>query len=183
MAKIARELPCGTTFLRYIGTRLHDMPEHVPDAVDRAIVSRLQQDGRIANVDLADDIALSPSACLRRVKALEASGIIAGYHAEVSRQRAGLGLTVFVGLKVSGHSAETSAHLEQSLLAIPSVVSCYLVSGADDFLIEAVVPDLASYEQFLLGHILTIPLVVEARSTFAIRTVLSRGPLPLDHWH
>jgi Lrp/AsnC family leucine-responsive transcriptional regulator len=159
------------------------MPEHLPDAVDRAIVSRLQQDGRIANVDLAEDISLSPSACLRRVKALEASGIIAGYHAEVSRQRAGLGLTVFVGLKVSGHSAETSAHLERALLAIPAVVSCYLVSGADDFLVEAVVPDLASYEQFLLGHILTIPQVVEARSTFAIRTVLSRGPLPLDHWH
>jgi Lrp/AsnC family transcriptional regulator, leucine-responsive regulatory protein len=158
------------------------MPAHVPDAVDRAIVTRLQQDGRIANVDLADAISLSPSACLRRVKALEAGGIIDGYRAEVNRQHAGLGLTVFVGLKVSGHSAETSAQLEQALTAIPAVVSCYLVSGADDFLVEAVVPDLAGYEQFLIGHILTIPQVVEARSTFAIRTVLSRGPLPLDHW-
>jgi len=158
------------------------MPERLPDTVDRAIVSRLQHDGRIANVDLADAIALSPSACLRRVKALEASGIIAGYHAEVSRPQAGLGLTVFVGLKVEGHSAETSVRIEQALLAIPAVVSCYLVSGTDDFLIEAVVPDLASYEQLLLGQILSIPWVVEARSTFAIRTVLSRGPLPLDHW-
>ena len=61
------------------------MSEHIPDKVDRAIVAHLQQDGRIANVDLADAIALSPSACLRRVKALEASGIIEGYHAEVSR--------------------------------------------------------------------------------------------------
>jgi Lrp/AsnC family transcriptional regulator, leucine-responsive regulatory protein len=159
------------------------MPDHLPDAVDRAIVTRLQRDGRIANVDLADAISLSPSACLRRVKALEASGVICGYHADVSRQQAGLGLTVFVGLKVEGHSAETSQLLEQALLAIPAVVSCYLVSGADDFLIEAVVPDLAGYEQLLLGQILTIPQVVEARSTFAIRTVLSRGPLPLDHWH
>jgi Lrp/AsnC family leucine-responsive transcriptional regulator len=161
---------------------MHSMPEHVPDAVDRAIVTRLQQDGRIANVDLADAISLSPSACLRRVKALEADGIIDGYRAEVNRQHAGLGLTVFVGLKVSGHSAETSAQLEQALTAIPAVVSCYLVSGTDDFLVEAVVPDLAGYEQFLIGQILTIPQVVEARSTFAIRTVLSRGPLPLDHW-
>jgi Lrp/AsnC family transcriptional regulator, leucine-responsive regulatory protein len=161
---------------------MQNMPEHLPDTVDRAIVSRLQHDGRIANVDLADAIALSPSACLRRVKALEASGIIAGYHAEVSRPQAGLGLTVFVGLKVEGHSAETSVRIEQALLAIPAVVSCYLVSGTDDFLIEAVVPDLASYEQLLLGRILIIPWVVEARSTFAIRTVLSRGPLPLDHW-
>jgi Lrp/AsnC family leucine-responsive transcriptional regulator len=140
------------------------------------------QPGKNRPVDLADAISLSPSACLRRVKALEAGGIIDGYRAEVNRQHAGLGLTVFVGLKVSGHSAETSAQLEQALTAIPAVVSCYLVSGTDDFLVEAVVPDLAGYEQFLIGQILTIPQVVEARSTFAIRTVLSRGPLPLDHW-
>ena len=158
------------------------MPEHLPDKVDRAIVTHLQRDGRIANVDLADAVALSPSACLRRVKALEASGIIAGYHAEVSRARAGLGLTVFIGLSVSGHSRETSAQVEEALLAIPAVVAIYLVSGADDFLVEAAVPDLASYEQVLLDQILAIPAVTAVRSTFAIRTVLSRGPLPLTHW-
>ena len=158
------------------------MLEHVPDRVDRAIVTRLQRDGRIANVDLADAISLSPSACLRRVKALEASGIIAGYRAEVSRQRAGLGLTVFIGLKVEGHSQETASRIEQALLAIPAIVACYLVSGTYDFLVEAAVPDLAGYEQLLLGQILTIPSVIDAQSTFAIRTILSRGPLPLDHW-
>jgi Lrp/AsnC family leucine-responsive transcriptional regulator len=150
--------------------------------VDRAIVTRLQSDGRIANVDLAEAVALSPSACLRRVKALEAGGIIAGYRAEVSRPLAGLGLTVFIGLKVEGHSPQTSSQIERALLAIPAVVACYLVSGTDDFLVEAAVPDLAGYEQLLLGSILTIPSVVEARSKFAIRTVLSRGPVPLDHW-
>ncbi len=150
--------------------------------MDRAIVARLQRDGRIANVDLADAIALSPSACLRRVKALEASGIIAGYHAEVSRPRAGLGLTVFIGLRVESHSQETSSRIEQALLAIPAVVACFLVSGTDDFLVEATVPDLPSYEKLLLGQILTIPSVVEARSTFVIRTVRSRGPMPLEHW-
>jgi len=158
------------------------MPEHLPDRVDRAIVTRLQRDGRIANVDLADAISLSPSACLRRVKALEASGIIAGYRAEVSRLRAGLGLTVFVGLKAVGQSPETAAQIEQSLLAIPAVVACYLVSGTSDFLVEAAIPDLASYEQLLLAQILAIPSITEAQSTFAIRTILSRGPLPLDHW-
>lgn len=158
------------------------MPEHVPDRVDRAIVAQLQRDGRIANVDLADAVGLSPSACLRRVKALEADGIIAGYRAEVSPARAGLGLTVFVGLKIEGHSRETSTRIERALLDIPSVVACYVVSGADDFLVEAVVPDLISYEQVLLDQILAIPAVTEARSTFAIRTVLSRGPLPLGHW-
>ena len=114
--------------------------------------------------------------------ALEASGIIAGYRADVSRLRAGLGLTVFIGLKVEGHSQETAARIEQALLAIPAIVACYLVSGTNDFLVEAAVPDLASYEQLLLGQILTIPSVVDAQSTFAIRTILSRGPLPLDHW-
>jgi Lrp/AsnC family transcriptional regulator, leucine-responsive regulatory protein len=182
MANMTPARAAGTTLLRSQRYKLVFMPEHVPDRVDRAIVARLQWDGRIANVDLADAISLSPSACLRRVKALEASGIIAGYRAEVSRLRAGLGLTVFIGLKVEGHSQETSSQVEQALLAIPAVVACYLVSGTSDFLVEAAVPDLASYEELLLGQILTIPSVVEAQSTFAIRTILSRGPLPLDHW-
>jgi Lrp/AsnC family transcriptional regulator, leucine-responsive regulatory protein len=158
------------------------MAHHAPDRVDRAIVSRLQVDGRIPNVDLADAISLSPSACLRRVKALEASGVIAGYRAEVDRPRAGLGLTVFIELQVEGHSRETAARIEQTLTAIPAVVACYVISGTADFFLEVAVPDLASYEQLLLDQILAIPSVTNARSTFVIRTVLGRGPLPLDHW-
>lgn len=158
------------------------MPPERIDRVDRAIVRKLQEDGRIANVDLAEAVSLSPSACLRRVKALEASGIIAGYRAEVDRVRAGLGLTAFIGLRVEGHSRETSARIEQALLAIPAVVACYVISGTDDFLVEVAVPDLAGYEQLLLDQVLAIPGVIEGRSTFAIRTVLSRGPVPLDHW-
>ena len=150
--------------------------------MDRAIVARLQADGRIANVDLADAVSLSPSACLRRVKALESDGIIEGYRAEVNRVRAGLGLTVFIELQVEGHSRETSARIEQALTAIPAVVACHVISGAADFLVEVAVPDLARYEQLLLDEILTIAGVGNARSTFAIRTVLSRGPLPLNHW-
>ena len=92
-----------------------EVAQHSTDRIDRAIVSRLQVDGRLPNVDLAEAVALSPSACLRRVKALEASGIIAGYRAEVDRVRAGLGLTVFIELKVGGHSRETSAQLEAAL--------------------------------------------------------------------
>src|ERR1700743_3771902 len=95
-----------------------DVARHSPDKIDRAIVSRLQVDGRLPNVDLAEAISLSPSACLRRVKALEASGIIAGYRAEVDRVRAGLGLTVFIELKVEGHSRETSAEVEGALSAL-----------------------------------------------------------------
>ena len=159
-----------------------NVAQHHADRVDHAIVNRLQVDGRLPNVDLAEAVSLSPSACLRRVKALEADGIIAGYRAELDRVRAGLGLTVFIELKVEGHSQETSAQLEAALTAIPAVVACYLIFGTADFFVEVVVPDLAAYEQLLLGQILAIPQVVSAQSNFAIRTVLNRGPLPLDHW-
>ena len=158
------------------------MPPRNHDRIDRAIATRLQADGRIANVDLAEAVSLSPSACLRRVKALEQDGIIAGYRAEVDRARAGLGLTVFIMIKVEGHSRDTSDRIEDALTGIPAVVACYLISGAADFMVEAAVPDLAAYEQLLLSQILTIPSVTEAHSTFAIRTILSRGPIPLDHW-
>lgn len=137
-------------------------------------------DGRIANVDLAEAVALSPSSCLRRTKALEQAGLIAGYRAELDRAAAGLGLTVFLSLRAQHHSRETSLAIETALAAIPAVVACHVVSGEADFLVEAVVPGLAEYERFLLDQVLAIPNVIDARSTFTIRTVLSRGPMPLD---
>jgi Lrp/AsnC family leucine-responsive transcriptional regulator len=182
MANMAPIAARDAILCRYIRSMPTSVPHAQPDKIDRAIVARLQADGRIANVDLADAVSLSPSACLRRVKALEADGIIAGYRAQVDRIRAGLDLTVFIELRVEQHSRETAARIEQALTAIPAVVACYVISGAADFFLEAAVPDLASYEQLLLGQILAIPSIVDARSTFAIRTVLSRGPLPLDHW-
>lgn len=152
------------------------------DKIDRRILHRLQRDGRIANLDLAEAVALSPSACLRRTKALEAEGVIAGYRAELDQRKLGLGLTVFVALKVAQHSQETSRAIEAALLGCPYVVGCHLISGEADFMVQVVVPDLAAYERVLLGELLAIPQVTDARSTFAIRTILDRGPLPLDHW-
>jgi Lrp/AsnC family transcriptional regulator, leucine-responsive regulatory protein len=159
---------------------LSSVPDLSLDSTDLAILEQLQRDGRMANVDLAEAVSLSPSSCLRRTKALEAAGLISGYRAELHRERAGLGLTVFVSLKVAQHSQETSRRIEAALTGIPAVVACYVVSGDSDFLIEAVVPSLGEYEQLLLGQILAITEVTDARSTFAIRTVLSRGPLPVD---
>ena len=86
-----------------------------------------------------------------------------------------------LGLKVEQHSRKTSQQIEAALVAIPAVVACYVVSGEADFLVEAVVPHLGAYEELLLDQVLAIGPVVDARSTFAIRTVLSRGPLPLGH--
>lgn len=145
-------------------------------------MGRLQRDGRIPNVDLAEAVSLSPSACLRRVKALENDGIIAGYRAVVDPARAGLGLTVFLELQVDTHNRETSTQVEEALTAIPAIVACHIVSGDADFFVEAMVPDLAAYEKLLIDKILTIPSITNAKSTFVIRTGLSRGPLPLDHW-
>ena len=153
------------------------------DRIDRSILTTLQRDGRIANIDLADAVSLSPSACLRRVKALEASGIIEGYRADISRVKAGLGLTAFIGLSVAGHSRETSQQVEQALTANPAVVGCHVVSGSDDFMVEVAARDLADYERVLLDQVLAIPAVTQGRTTFAIRTVLSRGLVPLTHWH
>ena len=151
------------------------------DRIDLAILGRLQTDGRIANIDLAEAVSLSPSACLRRLRALEHDGVIAGYRAELDRDRVGLQLTIFVELKVEGHSQQTSSRVEQALTAIPAVVACHVISGAADFLVEVAAPTLAGYERILLDQILVIPAVVDARSTFAIRTVKTRGPLPLSH--
>jgi Lrp/AsnC family transcriptional regulator, leucine-responsive regulatory protein len=156
------------------------MPANSYDKTDHAILTHLQRDGRIANVDLAEAVSLSPSSCLRRTKSLEADGIIAGYRAELDRERAGLGLTIFIALKVEQHSRETSRQIEDALTAIPAVAALYVVSGEADFLVEAVVPNLGSYEELLLDKVLAIAPVLDARSTFAIRTVLSRGPLPVD---
>lgn len=158
------------------------MPPSPFDRTDRAILTELQGHGRTANVDLAEKVRLSPSACLRRTKALEEAGLITGYRAELDRTGVGLGLTVFISLKVEQHSRATSRLIEDALTAIPAVVACYVVSGEADFLVEAVVPDLGTYEELLLDQVLAIGPVTDARSTFAIRTVLSRGPLPLRQW-
>ena len=157
------------------------MPSPALESTDLAILARLQRDGRIANVDLAEEVSLSPSSCLRRTKALEAQGVIAGYRAELSREQLGLGLTVFMELTVDGHSRRSSREIEEGLAAIPAVVAAHLVSGDADYLVEAVVPSLAAYEEVLLDRILAIGPVTAARSIFALRTALSRGPLPLDH--
>jgi Lrp/AsnC family transcriptional regulator, leucine-responsive regulatory protein len=181
MAKIARIAARCATLCGYFGIMMIFMPQP-GDRTDRVILTTLQHDGRMANIDLAEAVALSPSACLRRVKALEASGIIEGYRAEVSRTRAGLGLTAFIGVRVESHSRATADEIERALTAIPAVVACYLVTGADDYMVEIAARDMADYEDLLLDQILAIPAVIAAHSTFAIRTVLSRGPVPLTHW-
>ncbi|GAA2538056.1 Lrp/AsnC family transcriptional regulator [Winogradskya consettensis] len=151
------------------------------DDTDIAILECLQDDGRISNLNLAARVSLSPSACLRRLRALEETGIIAGYRTELDRERLGLDLTIFIELKVERHSQKNSQKVEAALIAIPAVVACHIISGNADFLVEVAAPSLAAYERILIDQILIIDTIVDARSTFAIRTVKSRGPLPLGH--
>ena len=153
-----------------------------PDRIDQRILGTLQADGRLSNVDLAERVGLSPSPCLRRVKQLEDAGMIDGYRAILNRKAVGLGLTVFVELKVGKHSRDNAAMLQEALMAIPEVVSCHMVSGVSDFLAEVVVPDLEAYERLMTDKILTLETIEDVRSNFAIRTIKSNGPLPLGHF-
>ena len=151
------------------------------DRIDRKILDTLQADGRLSNVDLAERVGLSPSPCLRRVKRLEDAGMIAGYRAVLDRKAIGLGLTVFIEIKVGKHSRDNANALQEALLTIPEVVSCHMVSGISDFLAEVVVPDLEAYERLMTDKILTLPTIEDVRSNFAIRTIKSDAPLPLGH--
>ncbi|TPM34156.1 Lrp/AsnC family transcriptional regulator [Mesorhizobium sp. B2-3-4] len=157
------------------------MPTFKLDAIDRRILAALQRDARLTNVQLADEIGLSPSPCLRRVRMLEEAGIISGYHANLNRVEVGLGLTVFVGVKVERHHDETATAFRNAVLTLPDVISCHLVSGEADFLLQIVVPDLAGYERLLLETLLKLPGVSDIRSNFAIQTVKAHAPLPLHH--
>jgi Lrp/AsnC family transcriptional regulator, leucine-responsive regulatory protein len=155
------------------------MPNSLDD-FDRRILQALQIDGRLPNSDLADRIGLSATPCLRRVKALEQAGVIAGYRADVDRHSVGLGLTVMVGVKVDGHRDANATAIQDAFKAMPEVVACHLISGEADFLLEVVVTDLQGYEAFLLGKLLKLPMVKDVRSNFVIRTVKERTPLPLS---
>lgn len=157
------------------------MPKPDLDAIDCRIIAALQADGRLSNVDLAERAGLSPSPCLRRVKRLEQEGYIQAYRATLERRRVGLGLTVFVAVKIDGHADERCGSVEDAVVAMPEVVACHMTSGEADYLLEVVVPDLEHYQRFLNGKLLNLPLIKEVRSNIAIETLKAGAPLPLDH--
>lgn len=157
------------------------MPNDDLDAIDRRILAALQTDGRLSNVDLAERVGLSPSPCLRRVNRLEREGYLEGYRAMLGRKRIGLGLTVFVGVKIEGHADDRATTFEEEAVACPEVIACHMVAGEADYLLEVTVPDLDAYQRFLVGKLLNLPLVREVKSTIAIQTLKTGGALPLEH--
>lgn len=157
------------------------MLKHQLDKFDRKILLALQKNGRLSNVELAQEIGLSPSPCLRRVRMLQESGIIKGYGAIIDRDEVGLGLEVFVGVKVERHRAAEAVVFREEISKLPKVTMAHLVSGESDFLLHVVVPDLRAYEKFLTEKLLELPGVTDIRSNFAIKNVKPQSPLPMEH--
>jgi len=157
------------------------MPKHALDAIDFRIIAALQADATLSNVELADRVGLSPSPCLRRVKRLEQDGYIEAYRAILQRNRVGLSLTVFVGVKIESHANARAGSFEDVILGMPEIVACHMISGDTDYLLEVVVPDLEHYRRFLLDKLLELAIVKDVRSNIAIRTLKAGAPLSLDH--
>jgi len=150
------------------------------DAYDRRILAALQEDGRISNQELADRIGLSPSPCLRRVRALEEAGLIAGYRALLDPAKLGLDLLVILSIAMDRHTPERFAGFEAAVSALPEVLECLLITGRDaDYQLKVIVRDMAAYHDLLLNRITRIDGVSGVHSSFVLRRVVERTALPL----
>jgi Lrp/AsnC family leucine-responsive transcriptional regulator len=150
------------------------------DRFDRAILAVLQQDGRISNQDLAERIGLSPSPCLRRVRALEESGLITGYRAVLDPKALGLTLMALIHISMDKHTPERFANFEARIEEIPNIVECLLITGQQaDYQLKAVVEDMDAYQALLLNRITRIEGVSGVHSSFVMRRVVDRGVLPV----
>ena len=149
------------------------------DRYDQQILAILQTDGRISNQDLADRIGLSPSPCLRRVRALEDSGLITGYRAVLDAKKFGLSLMALIGISMDLHTPERFANLEASIAEIPEVLECLLSTGQQsDYQLKVVVRDMDDYQDLLLNKITRITGVTGVHTSFVLRKVVDRTTLP-----
>ena len=150
------------------------------DRYDQQILDILQTDGRINNQDLADRIGLSPSPCLRRVRALEESGLIVGYRAVLDAKKLGLSLMALIGISMDQHTPERFANLEASIAEIPEILECLLITGQQsDYQLKVVVRDMDAYQDLLLNKITRIQGVTGVHTSFVLRRVVDRSNLPL----
>ncbi|MBP0048056.1 Lrp/AsnC family transcriptional regulator [Marinobacterium sp. AK62] len=146
------------------------------DRYDYAILDILQRQGRISNQELADRIGLSPSPCLRRVKALEENGLITGYRALVDAKRLGLNLMVLLHISMDRHTPERFENFERKIEQLPQVLECLIITGQDaDYQLRVLVEDMDAYHDLLLHKITRIEGVTGVHSSFVLRRVLERG--------
>jgi len=151
------------------------------DRFDRLILEHLQRDGRLANQELADKIGLSPSPCLRRVRALEQRGLITGYRAIVDAKKLGFSLMALVHIALDRHTPERFANFEAKVRVLPEVLECLLIAGEDaDYLLKVVVRDMDGYQGLLLNKITRIEGVTGVHSSFVLRQVVERTSIPTN---
>jgi Lrp/AsnC family transcriptional regulator, leucine-responsive regulatory protein len=149
------------------------------DTIDRAILSHLQDDGRLSNVELAARVRLSPSACLRRVRNLEASGAIAGYHAVIDPAAVGRGFEITVHATLMLRNRETIEAFEAAAAQLDDVIECRRMYGDPDYLIRVAVADSDAYERFLMNTFADLPGLARMTSQFTMKTIKPGGKLPL----
>ena len=150
------------------------------DSIDKQILWELQLDGRLSNQELADRVGLSPSPCLRRVRQLEESGVIAGYSARLNPKAVDLTITAFVSITMNSHGAEAVDDLENRIRSIDRVVEAHLLSGGADYLLKVMVSDLEEFEAFIRENIRTLPFIASISTSFAIGQTKAATPLPLN---
>ncbi len=155
------------------------MPKFELDDMDRKILRVLQGDGRVSNQDLAQRVGLSPSPCLRRLRILEAEGIISRYVAMVDQARVGLPVRVFVSINLERQREEALDHFDREIRKYPEVLECYLMTGTRDYLLRVVAEDLAAYERFLKDKLTRLEGVSSIESSFALNQVKYTNSLPI----
>jgi len=155
------------------------MPNHELDSTDRKILRILQDNAAISNVELARKVGLSPSPCLRRVQRLDELGIIRRRVTLLEPGALGLGVSVFVQVSLEKQADRALRTFEKVILARPEVMECYLMTGDADYLLRVVVPDIPSFERFVLDHLTHISSVARVRSSFALKQVKYTTTLPV----
>jgi DNA-binding Lrp family transcriptional regulator len=149
------------------------------DAIDRRILNVLQRDGRMQNVELAKDVGLSPSPCLRRVRLLEEAGVIERYVAVLNATKVGKGLTVFARVWLKGQDVGTVDHFTEAVKKLPEVVECHLMAGDCDFLLRIVAADLDDYRQFQIKHLTRIKGVQSVKTEIPMQKIKLTSELPV----
>jgi Lrp/AsnC family leucine-responsive transcriptional regulator len=155
------------------------LPKEPMDDIDRRILTVLQEDGRISLADLATRVGLSPSPCLRRIRRLERSGIIARYVAVLDQSKVGLPVSVFVSIKLESQRVEALERFKKAIAKWPEVLECYLMTGPRDYLLRIVAADLEAYERFLKQKLTRVDGVSSIESSFALEQAKYSHVLPI----
>ncbi len=150
------------------------------DEIDRKLLSELQAEGRVTNVDLAKRVRLTAPPCLRRVRALEDGGVIRGYHADLDPSKLGFAITVFAMVSLRSQAEEDLRGFEEHILTLPEVRECHMLNGEIDFILKIVSQDLQSFQEFLTSKLTPAPNVASVKTSLTIRTAKHLPGVPLD---